>query len=83
VQTLRVAGLDLGLPQALERWQARRAVHDSVRSSRAWPSRWRWAETARADITVLRAQPELADPVASDPVVSRLVSSLAGDAPQV
>ena len=28
-----------------------------------------------ADIAVLREQPELAGPVASDPVVSRLVSS--------
>ncbi len=32
-----------------------------------------------ADIAVLREQPELAGPVASDPVVSRLVSVLAGD----
>ncbi len=35
-----------------------------------------------ADIAVLRAQPELAGPVASDPVVSRLVSALAADAPR-
>ena len=31
-----------------------------------------------ADIAVLREQPELAGPVASDPVVSRLVAALAG-----
>ena len=35
-----------------------------------------------ADIAVLRSQPELAGPVASDPVVSRLVSALAADAPR-
>ena len=35
-----------------------------------------------ADIAVLRAQPELAGPVASDPVVSRLVTALAADAPR-
>ena len=35
-----------------------------------------------ADIAVLRSQPELADPVASDPVVSRLVTALAADAPR-
>ena len=35
-----------------------------------------------ADIAVLRAQPELAGPVASDPVVSRLISALAADAPR-
>jgi hypothetical protein len=31
---------------------------------------------------VLRAQPELAGPVASDPVISRLISALAADAPR-
>jgi Transposase DDE domain group 1 len=35
-----------------------------------------------ADIAVLREQPRLAGPVASDPVVSRLVSALAGDVPR-
>ena len=35
-----------------------------------------------AGIAVLREQPELAGPVASDPVVSRLVSQLAGDLPR-
>ena len=35
-----------------------------------------------ADIAVLRAQPELFGPVASDPVVSRLVARLAADAPR-
>jgi len=35
-----------------------------------------------ADIAALREQPELAGPVASDPVVSRLVSASAGDLPQ-
>jgi len=35
-----------------------------------------------ADVAALRAQPQLAGPVASDPVVSRLVSALAADAPR-
>jgi hypothetical protein len=35
-----------------------------------------------ADIAVLREQPGLAGPVASDPVVSRLVTQLAGDLPR-
>jgi hypothetical protein len=35
-----------------------------------------------ADIAMLRAEPGLFGPVASDPVVSRLVSGLAGDAPR-
>ena len=35
-----------------------------------------------ADIAVLREQPQLAGPVASDPVASRLISVLAGDLPR-
>ena len=35
-----------------------------------------------ADVAMLRPQPELFGPVASDPVVSRLVARLAGDAPR-
>ena len=35
-----------------------------------------------ADIAVLRAEPELFGPVASDPTVSRLIDALAGDAPR-
>ena len=35
-----------------------------------------------ADIAVLREQPEVAVPVASDPVVSRLVAALAADGPR-
>ena len=34
-----------------------------------------------ADVGVLRAEPALFGPVASDPVVSRLVARLAADAP--
>ena len=35
-----------------------------------------------ADIALLRAEPGLFGPVASDPVVSRLVAQLAADAPR-
>ncbi len=35
-----------------------------------------------ADVAVLRAQPELAGPVASDPVISRLVAALAAEGPR-
>ena len=35
-----------------------------------------------ADVAVLRYQPGLAGPVASDPVVSRLISALAADMPR-
>jgi Transposase DDE domain group 1 len=35
-----------------------------------------------ADVAVVRAQPQLCGPVASDPVVSRLITALAADAPR-
>jgi Transposase DDE domain group 1 len=35
-----------------------------------------------ADVAVLRVQPELCGPVASDPVVSRLIAALAADVPR-
>jgi hypothetical protein len=35
-----------------------------------------------ADVATLRAEPALFGPVASDPVVSRLISRLAADAPR-
>ena len=51
------------------------------RSSQTWWSRWP-GRGLLADIAVLRSQPELAGPVASDPVVSRLVTALATDTPR-
>jgi len=81
-RALRVTGLDRGLEVALERWRPARAVHSRGRSSPAWRWRWRWAGTAwRTWRCCARCQPELFGPVASDPVVSRLIARLASDAP--
>ena len=77
-ETLRVTGLGRGLSAALQPWRGPQAVHDRGRSWRTWLRRWRLGDCL-ADIAVLREQPGLAGPVASDSVVSRLVSSLAGD----
>jgi hypothetical protein len=55
---------------------------DQERSSPTWP--WPWlGGDCLADIAVLRSQPGLFGPVASDLVVSRLVTRLAADAPRV
>jgi Transposase DDE domain group 1 len=51
-----------------------------ARSSRTWALAL--GGDCLADIAVLREQPDLAGPVASDPVVSRLVRSLAADLPR-
>jgi hypothetical protein len=81
-ETMRVTGLGRGLSQALERWRAPRAVHDPGKIVADLAAAVALGGDCLAGIAVLREQPELAGPVASDPVVSRLVSVLAGDLPR-
>jgi Transposase DDE domain group 1 len=81
-QTMKAAGLDRGLTAALERWRAPRAVHDPGKIVTDLVVTLALGGDCLADIAVLRVQPELAGPVASDPVVSRLISALAADAPR-
>jgi hypothetical protein len=81
-QSMRAAGLDRGLTAALERWRSPRAVHDPGKIIADMVMTLALGGDCLADIAVLRAQPGLAGPVASDPVVSRLVSALAADAPR-
>ena len=78
----RVTGLGRGLSAGLARWRAPRAVHDPGRIIADLVVALALGGDCLADIAVLRAQPELAGPVASDPVVSRLVTALAADAPR-
>jgi Transposase DDE domain group 1 len=82
VQALRVTGLDRGLSQVLGRWRAPRAVHDPGKIITDLAVAVAAGGDCLADIAVLRAQPDLYGPVASDPVVSRLITSLAADAPR-
>ena len=81
-QTLRVTGLGRGLPAALERWRPGRAVHDRGKIVADLAVALALGGDCLADIGLLRAEPELFGPVASDPVVSRLVARLAADAPR-
>ena len=81
-ETMRVTGLGRGLSQGLARWRAPRAVHDPGKIIADLAGAVALGGDCLADIAVLREQPELAGPVASDPVVSRLVSQLAGDLPR-
>jgi hypothetical protein len=78
-ETMRVTGLGRGLSQNLARWRAPRAVHDPGKIIADLAAAVALGGDCLADIAVLREQPQLAGPVASDPVVSRLVSQLAGD----
>ena len=81
-ETMRVTGLGRGLSQDLARWRAPRAVHDPGKIIADLAAAVALGGDCLADIAVLREQPELAGPVASDPVVSRLVSQLAADLPR-
>ena len=81
-ETLRVTGLGEGLAEGLARWRAPRAVHDPGKIIGDPTMTLALGGDCLADIAVLRSQPELAGPVASDPVVSRLISALAADAPR-
>jgi hypothetical protein len=78
-QTLRLTGLDRGLSAGLARWHADRAVHDPGKIIADLAVTVALGGDCLADIAVLRAEPALFGPVASDPVVSRLISQLAGD----
>jgi hypothetical protein len=81
-ETLRASGLSRGLTAGLARWRAPRAVHDPGKILTDLAVALALGGDCLADVAVLRAQPELAGPVASDPVVSRLISTLAANAPQ-
>jgi hypothetical protein len=82
LEAARVTGLGQGLSAGLARWRAPRAVHDPGKIVADLVVALALGGDCLADIAVLRAQPELAGPVASDPVVSRLVTALAADAPR-
>lgn len=81
-EAARVTGLGQGLSGALERWRAPRAVHDPGKILTDLAKALALGGDCLADVAVLRAQPQLCGPVASDPVVSRLVSTLAAEGPR-
>jgi hypothetical protein len=78
-ETLRVTGLTARLSQGLARWRPLRAVHDPGKVIGDLAVAVALGGDCLADIAVLRAEPELYGPVASDPVVSRTVAALAAD----
>jgi hypothetical protein len=78
-RTARVTGLDALLSAGLARWRAPRAVHDPGKAVLDLAVMLSLGGDCLADAALLRAEPELFGPVASDPVISRLVTALAGD----
>jgi hypothetical protein len=81
-EAVRVTGLGDALTVGLARWRAPRAVHDPGKILTDLVTTLALGGDCLADIAMLRAEPGLAGPVASDPVVSRLVTALAADAPR-
>ena len=77
-ETMRVTGLGRGLSAALEPWRAPRAVHYPGKIVADLAAALALGGDCLADVAVLRAQPELCGPVASDPIVSGLIAALAG-----
>ncbi len=78
--TIRVSGLGADLSAALERWRKPTAVHDPAKIVLDLALTLALGGDCLADIAVLRAEPGLFGPVASDPTVSRTIDALAADA---
>ncbi len=82
VETARATGLDRELSQVLARWRRPSARHDPGKVVLDLALALAVGGDCLADIAVLRGEPRVFGPVASDPTVSRTVSALAGDPPK-
>ena len=79
VAAARAAGLDVALSAALTPWRRPLARHDPAKILLDVAVALAMGGDCLADIAVLRAQPTVFGPVASDPTVSRLVDRLSAD----
>ena len=82
VETVRASGFDRALGAALTRWQRPLAVHDPAKVVLDLAVTLTLGGDCLADVAVLRAEPGVYGPVASDPTVSRTIDALAADAPR-
>ena len=79
-ETITRVGLDRSLSSALGRWRPRLAVHDPAKVLLDLALELAIGGDCLADVAVLRAEPHVFGPVASDPTVSRTIDRLAHDA---
>lgn len=77
VETVRKAGLDAAISAALAPWRRARAVHDPGKILLDVALAVALGGDCLADAGMLRAEPAVFGPVASDPTVSRLIDTLA------
>ncbi|MFJ9371691.1 IS1380 family transposase [Nocardia sp. NPDC101769] len=83
LRTAEKTGLVTALSKALAPWRKPLAVHDPGKIMLDLAVTVSLGGDCLADLGVLRAEPGVFGPVASDPTVSRLVASLAAEAPKV
>ncbi|MEU2598415.1 IS1380 family transposase [Streptomyces hirsutus] len=76
-ETVRRTGLDAAISAALEPWRKARTVHDPGKILLDVALAVALGGDCLADVGLLRAEPAVFGPVASDPTVSRLVDTLA------
>lgn len=79
VESIRAAGLSRGLSAALAPWRVARAEHDPGKVLLDVAAAVALGGDCLADLAAVRAQPSIFGAVASDPTVSRLFATLAGD----
>ncbi|MCG3044505.1 IS1380 family transposase [Streptomyces sp. S1A] len=77
VETVRKTGLDQAISAALAPWRRPRAVHDPGKILLDVALAVALGGDCLADVGMLRAEPAVFGPVASDPTVSRLIATLA------
>ncbi|TDC03822.1 IS1380 family transposase, partial [Streptomyces sp. 8K308] len=77
VETVRKAGLDTAISAALTPWRKARAVHDPGKVLLDLALAVALGGDCLADVAMLRCEPAVFGPVASDPTVSRLIDTLA------
>ncbi|MFG2677286.1 IS1380 family transposase [Streptomyces sp. NPDC048445] len=82
VETVRKSGLDRAISEALVPWRRPRAVHDPGKILLDVALAVALGGDCLADVAMLRAEPAVFGPVASDPTVSRLIDKLAGGGPK-
>jgi hypothetical protein len=81
--TVAAAGLDSALSAGLAPWRKPLAIHDPGKVVLDLALTLAVGGDCLADIALLRAEPGVYGPVASDPTVSRTIDALAADAPAV
>lgn len=82
VETVRKSGLDTAISTALAPWRKPRAVHDPGKILLDVALAVALGGDCLADVGMLRAEPGVFGPVASDPTVSRLIDTLAAAGPK-